>query len=224
MSPLPPRARYDIVFELDGWGLFVAELERVAGGGAALAAVREAVARRARERFDLDSLTADPTVTGLRELFKAAGCSPSRYRPSSEALLRRLVKGEELPAINPLVDCNNALSAELAVPCCVMAEGTFEPPFVLRSGRPGEAYESLKGPFRLAGKPLLADRLGPCDAPITGSRRVMVGEETRRAWLVAYLPAGVVTPERAAARFAELLERAPVARWLRWGSAPAPPL
>jgi DNA/RNA-binding domain of Phe-tRNA-synthetase-like protein len=147
--------------------------------------------------MQLETLSAHPTVAALRKLFKAAGCDPTRYRPSSEALLRRLLKGEAMPTIHPLVDLNNCLSASLAVPCCVMAEEKVSPPFVFRAGKPGESYESLRGPFSLEGKPLLVDAQGPCDAPITGSQRVKVTPETQRAWLVAYLPAGVVASEAA---------------------------
>jgi DNA/RNA-binding domain of Phe-tRNA-synthetase-like protein len=146
----------------------------------------------------------------LRRLFKEAGCDPSRYRPASEALLRRVLKGEEIPAIHPLVDVNNCLSALLAVPCCVMAEGTFDPPFVFRSGQEGETYQSLKGPFRLEGKPLLLDARGPCDAPITGSERVKVREGTLRATLVVYLPVGVVGAADVEKTLARLLSKAPV--------------
>jgi DNA/RNA-binding domain of Phe-tRNA-synthetase-like protein len=78
-----------------------------------------------------------------------------------------------------------------------MAEEKVSPPFVFRVGKPGESYESLRGPFNLEGKPLLVDAQGPCDAPISGNQRVKVIPETNRAWLVAYLPAGVVAPEAA---------------------------
>ena len=91
----------------------------------------------------------DPTVAAIRKLFRAAGCDPTRYRPSSEALLRRVLKGEELAAIQPLVDLNNALSIGLAVPSCIMAADSVEPPLVLRAGAPGETFESLRGPFSL---------------------------------------------------------------------------
>ena len=163
-----------IRYELEGWSLFWAELERLATDDRRMESLRREVAEEVRERLALDTLTANPAVAGLRRLFRAAGCDPTRYRPSSEALIRRLLKGNEVPAVLPLVDLNNCLSARLAVPCCVMSEGTFAPPFVLRSGRAGESYESLRGPFNLERKPLLCDRAGPCDAPITGSQRVKV--------------------------------------------------
>ncbi len=210
-----------VAFELQGWSLLLTRLQRLAPAAAELTALREATVRRVRARLQLANLAADPTVAALRRLFRAAGCDPTRYRPSSEALLRRALKGAELPAIDPLVDLNNCLSLELAVPCCVMAEEAVAPPYVLRAGRPGESYESLKGPFNLEGKPLLVDAHGPCDAPITGSQRVKIEPGTQRAWLVAYLPRGVVEPQTAAARLEGLLEDAPVARILGSCDCPA---
>lgn len=209
MDDLP----FDVRFELDGWALFWARLEASESDHAAdLSALRARVAEAARARHAAGELSAHPTVAALRALFRAAGTDPTRYRPSSEALLRRLLKGGELPGIHPLVDLNNCLSAQLAVPCCVMAEETVEPPFVLRAGRPGEAYESLRGPFRLEGRPLLVDARGPCDTPITGSQRVKIGPASRRVWLVAYLPREVVAAEEAMSQLAALLEAAPVAQ------------
>jgi DNA/RNA-binding domain of Phe-tRNA-synthetase-like protein len=208
-----------IRFELDGWALFMAELEVAPEGLNQLPVLRDSVTARVGQTRHLETLSSDPTVAGLRRLFRAAGCDPTRYRPSSEALLRRLLKGAEMPEIHPLVDLNNCLSAELAVPCCVMAEGTFEPPYVLRAGQAGESYESLRGPFNLEGKPLLVDALGPCDAPITGSQRVKVSADTMRATLVAYLPAEVLTWQEAQARLEGLVEEGPVVHLLAAGGS-----
>ncbi len=206
MKPLP----FKVEKLIDGWSLFWAQLVLTSGDQDTLAALRSELAESVRSRYALPSLASDPTVAGLRKLFKAAGCDPSRYRPSSEALLRRLLKGGEIPAIHPLVDLNNCLSAELAVPCCVMSQGTFEPPLTWRVGHEGESYESLRGPFNLKKKPLLLDTIGPLDAPITGSQRVKVTADTRSAWLVSYLPAEVLNPELAEEKLTQLVERAPV--------------
>ncbi len=197
-GPVPVRVKcpamaefpFDVQMELDGWRLFWARLEIGQPDRAVLAELRDRVATAARDRFRATSeIGAHPTVAALRRLFRAAGCDPTRYRPASEALLRRLVKGDPLPEIQPLVDLNNCLSAELAVPCCVMAEGSFGHRMTWRSGRPGESYESLRGPFNLEGKPVLFDEDGPLDTPITGNVRVKVRPETAAAWLVAYMPA-----------------------------------
>jgi DNA/RNA-binding domain of Phe-tRNA-synthetase-like protein len=183
---------FEVELELDGWELFWAHV-RVGEDPSGLPMLRQRIAAGVRTRFaDASAIAAHPVVAALRGLFRAVGCDPSRYRPSSEALLRRLVKGAELPVIHPLVDLNNCLSAETAAPCCVMRDGSFGPRLSLRAGRPGESYTSLCGPFNLESKPLLADERGPLDAPITGSERVKVQSDTTDAWLVAYLPRGVV--------------------------------
>ncbi len=109
------------------------------------------------------------------------------------------------------MDLNNCLSVELAVPCCVVAEGSFTPPVILRAGSAGESYESLRGPFNLEGKPLLADAEGPFGTPITDSQRVKVREGDRRAWMVAYLPRDILTPEAGQSALNDLLAAAPVA-------------
>ena len=202
---------FPVVHELDGWDLFWIRVRTIPGKEKELAALRRATGDRARSAFTAEGLASHPTVAALRGLFRAAGCDPTRYRPSSEALLRRVLKGEDLPAIHPLVDLNNCLSATLAVPCCVVREGSFTPPVVLRAGTAGESYESLRGPFNLEGKPLLADAAGPFGTPITDSRRVKVTDETGRAWMVAYLPRDLVTPEATGEALDELLAAAPVA-------------
>ena len=219
-APLPPPP-FEARFDLAGWALYWAELELLEADRERLAAALVETARRARAELELTGLAAEPAIAALRRLFRAAGCDPTRYRPSSEALLRRLLKGGELPAIHPFVDLNNCLSARLRVPSCVMAEGSWRPPVRFRAGRERETYESLKGPFKLGGKPLLLDDDGPLDTPITGSRRVMIRPGTERACLVAYLPAEVVAPETAHDTLTGLLSRTGAAR-LRSAAASRP--
>lgn len=202
MNPLP----FTIHHELTGWHLAWARLELGDVDPEALAETRARVSADVRSRFSATSEISDDAVAQeLRRLFRAAGCDPTRHRPSSEALVRRLVKGMTIPEIQPLVDLNNCLSAQLMVPCCVMVEGAFGAEMVWRSGRNGESYQSLRGPFNLEGKPVLVDAAGPLDTPITGNIRVKVEAATTVAWLVAYTPADLA-PERVATALGELAE------------------
>jgi DNA/RNA-binding domain of Phe-tRNA-synthetase-like protein len=216
MQELPFRVHV----ELPGWDLFWSLLEsRPSTAKAPFSGVAAGISARIRQEIKLDALSSHPALSALRKLFRAAGCDPTRYRTSSEALLRRILKGEELPAVNPLVDLGNCLSAALASPCCVMAESALSPPFLFRAGKPGESYVSLRGPLSLEGKPLLLDEQGPCDTPISGNERVKVTAESRRIWLVVYLPAGVVSAEHCERQLIDLLKAVPIADMLLSGHA-----
>ena len=190
---LRENAGVQVTHELPGWRLVWYRLSSHAESARAAEVARAAVGADSRERFAGRSLVDSPVVGEVRRLFREAGTDPTRYRPSSEALLRRVLKGEELPAIHPFVDLNNCVSIALAVPSCVMAGGSFTPPVHLRRGLPGERLDSLRGDFDLAGKPLLEDVRGPFGTPITDSHRVAVGASTREAWMVVYLPATLVS-------------------------------
>lgn len=200
------------VLSLPGWELCWIRLKVTGAGATELAARRRRGCVELLARWTPAELGEDPTVAALRRLFKAAGTDPARYRPSSEALLRRLLKGDELPAIHPLVDLNNQLSIELRVPSCVMRDGSFDFPVTLRAGTPGESLDSMRGALDLAGKPLLADAQGPFGTPITDAHRVKVLPETTAGWLVAYLPAGTVGADRVHAGLDAILAEAPVAQ------------
>lgn len=193
---------FEVKIDLAGWALLWADVD--AAPGADATPLLRRVTDEVRRDREVSELSSGPVLSALRTLFRAAGTDPTRYRTASEALLRRVLKGSDLPLIHPLVDLNNALSLRLAVPCCVMAAGTTDPPYRLRAGRAGESYRSLRGPFDLEGRPLLVDAHGPCDTPITGNERVKVEPTTRRAWLVAYLPATEVDPDEAAAALREM--------------------
>ncbi len=211
-----------VTLELPGWELFWAELVPTGGKTEELSALRRSVAAQVREKLRMATLSEHPAVAGLRRLFRRAGCDPTRYRSGSEALVRRLLKGEELPAVLPLVDLGNCLAADLVTNVCVMDADKAVPPFVFRAGRPGETMLSLRGPFDCAGKPLLLDSTGPADVPITGADRVRVNASTKRAWLIVYLPLPAVSVDQADEALRGLLAAAPVARLIATGATTPP--
>lgn len=199
---------------LSGWQLIWFALEPLPADEAGLSKAWDRYHMRVRERFSGGQFTNQPRVQAIRKRFRQAGTDPTRYRPSSEALLRRVLKGSNLPRIHPLVDLNNLLSLELLAPCCVMELSGLKPPFTLRAGQEGESMDSLRGPFNLEGKPLLADEFGPFGTPITDSERVRVRKETRMAWLVVYLPDETEVSSLAARVLSGLLADFPVASLL----------
>jgi DNA/RNA-binding domain of Phe-tRNA-synthetase-like protein len=80
-----------------------------------LALLREAEADLAA-RLQPDTLTAHPHLAAWREAFRQAGIKPADFRPSVEALARRILKGDPLPAISTLVDLGTLLSVRHLAP------------------------------------------------------------------------------------------------------------
>jgi DNA/RNA-binding domain of Phe-tRNA-synthetase-like protein len=208
--------------QLGGWALCWARLERTTGvDGGGLDAAIPAEIERLRTALGGQSLSEQPAAALMRQLFRQAGTDPTRYRPSSEALARRFLRGDPFPRIAPLVDLNNLLSLRLLLPCCVLREPPLEPPFELRRGSPGETMDSLRGPFPLDSKPVIADRQGPFSTPITDSRRIAVDAGDTTALLVVYAPAATgdrATVEQALADLAAVTAVARVAE-LAWSVA-----
>jgi len=125
----------------------------------------------------------------VRAMYRAVGLDPTRRRPSSEALLRRVVKGGTLPRINVLVDVCNWCSLELQLPYGVYDLAHVVGDVELRLGNAGEEYPGIgKDVVHVEGRLTLADRLGPFGNPSSDSARTMVTPATSAALIVIYLP------------------------------------
>ena len=72
--------------------------------------------RALRERLPAAGLTSHPHIHAWREAYRASGIKPGEYRPSVEAMSRRVLRGESLPVINALVDLGNLLSLRHLIP------------------------------------------------------------------------------------------------------------
>ena len=132
----------------------------------------------------------DTRVQQMRATFRAMpDMDPTRYRPSSESLLRRFLESGFL-RINPLVDMNNLLSARLRIPLGIYDLARVpESPWVYRIGLDSETYKTFSGQLKNpAGKLVLADRDGILGSPVADSGRASITPATNRFAVVAYLP------------------------------------
>ncbi len=128
-------------------------------------------------------------IASVRTMYKRVGIDPTKRRPSSEALLRRVMKGDSLPRINSMVDVCNWCSLELQLPYGLYDARHIDGDVVLRIGRPGEAYPGIrKDDVHVGGRITLADRVGPFGNPTSDSARTMVTPATTDALLVVFAP------------------------------------
>jgi DNA/RNA-binding domain of Phe-tRNA-synthetase-like protein len=151
-----------------------------------------------RDDFELEVKRATQAVRSgevgsfnrARELYRRFGIDPTKVRPSSEALLRRLKKGEPLPRINSLVDVANAMSVQLQVPVGLYDLGKVKrDELVIRLGAAGESYEGIgKERVNVEGRICVADAEGPIGNPSADSARTMITTDTEQAAWIYFLP------------------------------------
>jgi DNA/RNA-binding domain of Phe-tRNA-synthetase-like protein len=135
-------------------------------------------------------------ISAVRTMYKRVGIDPTKRRPSSEALLRRVRKGEGLPRINSMVDVCNWCSLEFQLPYGLYDASRIEGDVVLRIGAEGESYPGIrKDDVHVGGRITLADARGPFGNPTSDSARTMVTTSTTRALVVVFAPTEVA-PER----------------------------
>ena len=188
-------------------GVVHADAARFALVDESLAALMDEVCERKRREFTVESLAEAEPTRAVRAMFRAWGVDPSKYRPSSEALLRRVVQGKGLYRVSNLVDIGNLGSIETGWPYGCYDRSRIAAPIVFRHGAPGEAYEGIgKRTWHLEGRPVLADPQGPFGSPISDSTRSMIGESARDVLMVIYAPSGAADSALEAA-MAQLAER-----------------
>ena len=125
-----------------------------------------------------------------RNLYHAFGIDPSKTRPSSEALLRRILKGQDLYRVNALVDAANLASLTFLLPVGLYDRAKIHPPITLRAGLEGEGFDGIrKDRVNVAGRPTLVDQLGPFGNPTSDSLRTSITEDTNAVWFVLFAPA-----------------------------------
>lgn len=135
---------------------------------------------RFRETLTTDSLKDMPSIAATRRVYKACGKDPSRYRPASEQLIRRMLQGKELYQIDTLVDLVNLASIAYGYSIGGFDADKFVgDTLTLGIGREGEPYEGIgRGPLNIAGLPVYRDAQGGVGTPTSDNERTKMTMET----------------------------------------------
>lgn len=136
---------------------------------------------RFRNELTTESLKERPSIAATRRVYKACGKDPSRYRPASEALIRRVLQGKELYQIDTLVDLVNLASIAYGYSIGGFDANCFVgDTLTLGVGREGEPYEGIgRGMLNIAGLPVYRDRQGGVGTPTSDNERTKMTLATR---------------------------------------------
>ncbi len=148
---------------------------------------RDEVYAELKKRYTLDSVKDDPVFRAYRDFYWRIGIDPTKVRPSSEALVRRILQGKGLPSINPLVDVCNLVSALTGITFSAFDLDKISGEVRMTWSRVGERFVGIgTGEIELTGRELvLRDDLGPISIyPYRDSERTKTSLETRNVLLV----------------------------------------
>lgn len=140
--------------------------------------------------FDLESKTVTE-LAGIKEwrsIFKKYGKDPNRYRPSVEALYRRVQKQNYLSSVQSAIDVNNFFSLQYQVPIGIYDLNNLNGPVSIGLGMEGEEYTGLNGRINSLNRLIVSsDNLGPFGSPFVDSNRAPVTFATKNALQIIYL-------------------------------------
>ena len=135
---------------------------------------------RFRQELTTESLKEQPGIAATRRVYKACGKDPSRYRPASEQLIRRMLQGKELYQIDTLVDLINLASIAFGYSIGGFDADKFVgESLTLGIGRDGEPYEGIgRGMLNIAGLPVYRDAQGGVGTPTSDNERTKITDKT----------------------------------------------
>lgn len=135
-----------------------------------------------RATLTTETLKQITAIEATRRVYRACGKDPSRYRPASEALIRRMLKGKELYQINTLVDLINLASIKSGYSIGGFDASKFEgDTLTLGVGRKDEPYEGIgRGVINIEGLPVYRDAKGGVGTPTSDNERTKIDLSTTR--------------------------------------------
>ena len=142
-----------------------------------------------RENLELSQVNKRPGIVATRNAYKACGKDPNRYRPSSEALCRRIVRGMELHKIDTLVDLVNLLSMKSGYSVSGFDRDKIAgDTLTIGVGEEGEPFEGIgRGPLNIAGMPVYRDAVGGIGTPTSDNERTKIDLNTTHAVICIHI-------------------------------------
>lgn len=132
-----------------------------------------------RRTLRLEEVNKFLPIRATRQAYKRLGKDPNRYRPSAEALRRRILRGMPLYRIDTLVDLINLVSVRSGFSIGGFDAAKIQGDLVLGVGREGEIYHGIgRGELNIAGLPVYRDALGGIGTPTSDEERTKISLET----------------------------------------------
>lgn len=161
-----------------------------------------------REKYTLADIVENSHIKSTRLAYKSLGKDPNRYRNAAEAMLRRVVKENNLYRINSVVDINNIISISSGYSIGSYNLSQLKGDIVLKRAEEGTCYSGIgKDKVNIEYLPTLYDSEGPFGNPTSDSKRAMVKLDNQEIISVIYSFDGKEELSEWLDKFSELLKQ-----------------
>ena len=141
----------------------------------------ERFTKNLKENSKVKDINKFAPILATRNTYKKLGKDPNRYRPSAEALRRRILKGNELYKINTLVDAINLISLKTGYSIGGFDAGLIQGDLELGVGQKDEPFEAIaRGFLNIEGLPVYRDSIGGIGTPTSDEERTKIGLGTKK--------------------------------------------
>lgn len=161
-----------------------------------------------RAKYTVADVKLFPAIHATRNAYKIAGKDPNRYRPSAEALMRRLINGNELYKISTLVDLINLVSLKTGYSIGGFDNDKIVGTPTLGIGEEGEKFEGIgRGLLNIAGLPVYRDEVGGIGTPTSDEVRTSITSDTENIFIIINAYSGIEGLQEAIDYTIELLKK-----------------
>ncbi|MEG1586089.1 MAG: phenylalanine--tRNA ligase beta subunit-related protein [Bacteroidales bacterium] len=164
---------------------------------------------RFNDAYRVEDINKRLPIAANRQVYKILGKDPNRYRPSAEALCRRIVKEKSLYRINTLVDLINLVSVHTGYSIGGFDEDRIDGELLtLGVGCAEEVFHGIgRGLLNIEGLPVYRDRTGGIGTPTSDEERTKISLSTTHILVLINGYSGLCGLEEAGNYTVDLLVR-----------------
>ena len=169
----------------------------------------EVVAGELKKKYSLEQLNKRETIAATRAAYKALGKDPNRYRPSAEALGRRIIQEKGIYRLTSLIDIINLISIKTGY-----SIGGFDKDkikgnsLMLDAGRADDLFNAIgRGVLNIEGLPVYRDAEGGIGTPTSDEERTKLTPDTTHLLMLVNIYGEEEGEQEVAALTKDLLSR-----------------
>ena len=162
-----------------------------------------------KNRYELQELNKRLSISATRKVYKSLGKDPNRYRPSAEALGRRVIQGKGIYRLTTLIDIINLISIETGYSIGGFdADKIVGENLLLDAGVKEDVFNAIgRGQLNIEGLPVYRDEVGGIGTPTSDEERTKLNPETTRLLMLVNIYGEEESPEELDKRIKDLLSR-----------------